>query len=288
MKNDIRYSELVFLRALSKGEIPYFSSISKEQTEAVSLYASMYIEMAATLLEELYIRFDNQTKQMFVKRLRAELGPYHTAPSGIPEHLWHDPREAIEQFLNGFQGAVVLRATYRGLRRIEELRDMLRNERILEPFGVLLSMQYFRRDLEDALKGGGDTSVSVLYADMDNFKRINTEFGQQAGDVVMKAYLEAIQNSLGLFGEGYRGVGDEVACIIRGQGHDRAIEMAEKIRQSVKILQCEHKGRKLPLVTASIGVVSAPPESRSMDIEAIAQDRKQLAKDNGKNCVVSK
>jgi diguanylate cyclase (GGDEF)-like protein len=155
----------------------------------------------------------------------------------------------------------VFSITYRGLRRIEELRDLLRRDRILEDFGILLSLRYFRRDADDALRRGADVAVSVIYADMDNFGIINKKFGQAAGDVVMRAYLEVVKQSIEPFGTGYRGVGDETATLIVGQGHERACGLAEKIRQGV--------------------------ESRTMDIETVAEDRKRRAKESGKNRVVA-
>ena len=223
--------------------------------------------------------------QMLVGKLRGEVS-FRVAPPNFPEWQWDNPRYALEQLFIG-NNLQRLSITYRGLRRIEELRERLARDRIMEPFGVLLSMQYFRGDLQAALKLSADIPVSVLYADMDHFKRINTEFGQSAGDVVMKAYLEAVRDGVGLYGRGYRGVGDEVAVLVRGQGHEKAIEFAEKIRKAVESLECEYEGHELPPVSASVGVASTPPKDRTMDVETVAEDRKRVAKERGRNRVVS-
>jgi diguanylate cyclase (GGDEF)-like protein len=122
---------------------------------------------------------------------------------------------------------------------------------------------------------------------MDHFKPINTKFGQSAGDVVMKAYLEVVRDRIGLIGTAYRGVGDEVAALVIGQGHQRAVELAETIRKGVESLRLEYKGIALPQVTASIGVATTPPEERKLEIETIAESRKRQAKETGRNCVVS-
>ena len=288
MNDDIRYCEFCFLNAIRKGEIDVFNSVDKNQMEAVGLSGEMYVEMASALVEDLYICFHNRETQKLVSRLRGEMLEEHR-PANIADHVWANPRQAVHDALAGHShgGLQTLRITYRGLRRIEELRDILRHDRILEPFGVLLSMQYFRKDAEDALKQSVDVPISVLYADMDNFKRINTEFGQSAGDVVMKAYLEAVRDGLGLFGSGFRGVGDEVACLVIGQGHKKAVELGEAIRKRVESIRCKYKGKQLPNVTASIGVATTPPELRAIDIETIAEDRKRAAKERGKNQVIA-
>src|SRR5205814_7916056 len=139
----------------------------------------------------------------------------------------------------------------RGLRRVEELRDVLRRDRILEHFGVLLDLRYLHIDLQDALGRPSETPVSVLYADLDSFKSINDKFGHAAGDVMLKAYLEVVRDSLGSFGTAYRGKGDEVVAIITGLGHERSVQLAEKIRKTVEAMECEYKGTRLPNVTAS-------------------------------------
>jgi len=240
--------------------------------------------MVVTLIQELYVRPDDQNLQMLVAKLRGETSA--KLPMGIPSHQWEFPRQALEDMFLA-PNSKCLRITYRGLRRIDELRDFLRRDRILEPFGVLLSMQYFRRDFEEALRGAPSIPVSVLYADMDHFKAINTNHGQEAGDVVMKAYLETIRDTIGNFGTGFRGLGDEVAVLIRGQGHQRAIEFAEKIRQGVSALECKYKETALPHVSTSIGVASSPPESPTLELESVAESRKRKAKEDGRNRVVT-
>ena len=283
--DDIRYSEMKFLSALASQKIEYFNP-----TDASKFVISgrMLIEMAAALLEDLCIRFENQNHQLLIAKLRGELfAKYDIPPAGIHRHQWENPRPAVLEIL-GQSTLPGVQITYRGLRRIEELREVLKRDRILEDFGVLLSIRYFRKDLEDALRRSSDTAVSVLYADMDDFGGINKKFGQAAGDVVMKSYLEKVRDCVGQLGTGYRGVGDETCALIVGQDHNRAVEVAEKIRKAVEGMLCEFEGKHLPKVTTSIGVATTPPANRGPELEATAEDRKRAAKSNGKNLVISK
>ncbi len=285
MADDIRYSELRFLQSLPSGTSDVFNHQDSGWTELLGLNPRIFIEMVTTLIEELYVRLDDQNSHLLVGRLRGEVGGKFR-PSGIHEHEWENPRDALEHLFLGNR-LQRLRVTYRGLRRIEELREFLARDRIMEPFGVLLSIQYFRVDLEAALKGAGEVQVSVLYLDMDHFGPINKEFGHDAGDVVMKAYLEIVRDQVGIHGKAYRGRGDEVAVLIRGQGHERAVEFAEKIRRSVEAMKCNCEGHELPRVTTSIGVASAPPDGRTMDLETLAENRQRSAKEAGRNRVVA-
>lgn len=285
--DDVRYSEFVFLRAIASGvpEFEFFHAANTAQTKAVGLGGAMYVDMAATLLEDLYLRFDDQMIQLIVARLRNEVDLHHSPPNGINKFQWNNPRKAIRDLL-ATQNLQSLRITYRGLRRIEELRELLTRDRIFEPFGVLLDLRYLHRDIENALRLDSSTPVSVLCADLDDFKRINTEFGYGGGDEVMKGYLEVVRDSLGLLGTGYRGRGDEVFGLIVGQGHERAAELGNKIREGVQVMKRELKGTPLPGVTASIGLATTPPEQRTPDLETLAGDRNRRAKAGGKNRVV--
>ncbi len=286
--DDPRYSELLFLRQLANESSQFFQDQDGSRARAIGLSPNMYVDMAATLVEDLYARFDREDVQLIVARLRGEVPPTFK-PDYFHAHEWNNPRETLQNVLAGIhrQGLQRLRVTYRGLRRIEELRDLLRRDRVLEPFGILLDMRYFVRDLEEALARPPDVPVSVIYADMDNFKPINDQHGHPAGDVVMKEYLQIVLDVVGQFGTAYRGRGDETACLIIGLGHQRAAQIAETIRKKIAGLSCDHNGKKLPKVTASIGVASTPPETRSAGVETVADDRNSKAKKAGKNCIVS-
>lgn len=286
--DDIRYSEFLFLNSFTAPHGVFARSFSShpEAAAQVRLPQMQYIEMAATLLEEGYIKFENIADQVLVARVQG-LARQEAAPYGIDQWAWDNPRYGLERWLMGGRSSHTLSITYRGLRRIEELRDVLRRERVLEDFGVLLSVRYLERDAEDAIRRPADIPVSVLYADMDGFKAINERFGHDAGNVVMKAYLEAVRDAVGLLGEAYRGVGDETTTIIVGQSHARAVEIAEDIRRRVSTLQCEYKGASLPRVTASIGVATSPPGARSRDLLSVAEQRERAAKEEGKDRVMS-
>jgi diguanylate cyclase (GGDEF)-like protein len=274
MKDDVRYCEFLFLCEIEKHPLKWVNVNDAMEQQAVGLQQTMYAEMVMAMLEDLYVHPNQDEILSLAREVRGET----PRNPGIARH---------NLFTKLISGLYQFRITYRGRRRIEELRDLLKRDRILDDFGILLSIRYLRRDLEDALQRSSDIAVSVLYLDMDHFGNINKQFGQAAGDVVMKAYLESVRDSIGDFGIGYRGVGDETVGLIIGQGHEKAVKIAETIKHCVAALQCQYKEKPLPSVTVSIGVATTPPESRSMDVETLAESRKRAAKDNGKNRIVA-
>ncbi len=52
MKDDIRYSEFLFLRALANQSLDYFNPNDPKQTVAIGLHQQLYIEMAVALIED--------------------------------------------------------------------------------------------------------------------------------------------------------------------------------------------------------------------------------------------
>jgi diguanylate cyclase (GGDEF)-like protein len=282
MMEDIRYSEMLFLQAVLNKKLDLIHPSTIDSLNSFKISPEFFLGMVETLLEDMYLSFDHPPHQELVLRLRRE----HVTerPFDISEQDWIKPRTGIRNILQG-KTMYKLRITYRGVRRIEELRDILRRDRILDDFGVLLSMRYFDRDLQDALGRSPDLSISVIHADMDNFGQFNKDFGHDAGNEVMKAYLLAVRDAVGLLGTAYRVGGDETASIIVGQGRQRAHEIANGICAQVRSLRVEYNGQILPNVTASVGVATSPPAPRSHDVHTMAEAAQRKAK-AGKDRVV--
>jgi diguanylate cyclase (GGDEF)-like protein len=290
MKDDIRYSEFKFIRAIDKRDpkFQYINANNSEQQGLIGLHQILYTEMIVALAEDRYIEFDNDILQPLIGRLRGEIALECPAPRSIQDYEWRNPRAALHYRIIGASSAFGLRTTYRGMCRLEELRDLLKRDRILDPFGVLLDIRYLHRDLEDALRKSPEIPVSLVRLDLDGFKSVNDTAGHLAGDVVLTRYLETVRDCLGSLGDGYRAGGDEVVAIVIGQNHERVAQIAEKMRLEIETMKCKFKDAELPRVTASIGVATSPPDKRDLCLQEIADARQIHAKRvRGKNCVIS-
>ena len=283
--HDIRYSELRFLQSF-QAERRQVHLGSNEEAAIIGLSTALYTDLILVLLEELCVELTDIGKQLLVYRLRNETSP-DLIQSGIEDYEWANPREALRRGLQTGQISNELRITYRGRRRIEELRDVLREGRILEKFGVLLDGRHFNGDLDDAVTRSSNTSLSVIRLDLDHFKRVNDTFGHHAGDVIMTHYFRNVREVIGSFGEAYCLGGDEVAVIVPGIGHERTTAIAQRMCAAVAAMRCEHQGATLPEVSVSVGVASAPPDERSRALDRLADERLYRAKDQGRNRVVS-
>jgi len=77
--------------------------------------------MVLTLIEELYIYWDDQKSRTLVAKLRGEASGQ--CPTNMLQYDWNFPREALAKMFDTNM-CQRLRLTYRGLRRIEELREL--------------------------------------------------------------------------------------------------------------------------------------------------------------------
>ena len=130
-----------------------------------------------------------------------------------------------------------------------------------------------------------DTPVSLIFLDIDHFKRINDVHGHQAGDHVLVQLATLAMSILGdeVFA---RYGGEEFAVISRGMEVAAAQALSERIRASVEAHPFVFGDATIP-VTISIGVSRAPGPgiATSVDLVARADEALYAAKRAGRNRV---
>ena len=125
--------------------------------------------------------------------------------------------------------------------------------------------------------------AALLMLDLDRFKNTNDQHGHAAGDAVLKAFAQAVTDSLRKTDRAGRLGGEEFAILLPGTHADAAQAFAERLRASVEALPIAFENLTL-YITVSIGVTSLGPE----DVEATLKrgDRAlYLAKESGRNRV---
>jgi diguanylate cyclase (GGDEF) domain len=110
---------------------------------------------------------------------------------------------------------------------------------------------YNRRELEDLDPNGHQ--YGVLMIDIDHFKRVNDQFGHEAGDEVLKRVATSITDSIRGQDIAVRHGGEEFLILLDDADEALAQQVAERIRLAVSAIDAEDlapQGR----VTISIGV----------------------------------
>jgi diguanylate cyclase len=110
--------------------------------------------------------------------------------------------------------------------------------------------------IEQATRSLRTSSVAMIVLDIDEFKKINDDFGHPAGDAVILGVVDCLRRIAG--DEGYLGRvgGEEFTVLLPAYESDAALELAERMRAAIgETLVVEPVNRR---ITASFGVSVNP------------------------------
>jgi diguanylate cyclase (GGDEF)-like protein len=132
-----------------------------------------------------------------------------------------------------------------------------------------------------------NASIAVAFVDIDDFKALNTRFGETRVDIdILPRFMEAVEAHVFAHGHAYRFGGDEYVLTLPNM--ERA--WAESFLHSLEERVTRTKYASVDVVTTvSIGLCAVEPDCHLTDREVLARanDAKQYAKANGKACVAA-
>jgi diguanylate cyclase (GGDEF)-like protein len=141
-------------------------------------------------------------------------------------------------------------------------------------------------EFQYALRHG--SPVSLIFLDIDHFKRINDVHGHQAGDYVLTQLATLVASMIGEEQIFARYGGEEFAVVARDLDLAAAGALSERLRANVEAHPFVYGGTPIP-VTVSVGVARAPAPgiNTAADFIARADETMYAAKRGGRNRVVS-
>ena len=153
-------------------------------------------------------------------------------------------------------------------------------------YNVRYFMDTCKKELRRSLRYS--VPLSLLFLDLDQFKRINEEFGHVEGSQVLNRLCRLLGKHVRQVDTLARYGGDEFAILLVDTDHVEALAVAERIRvavQAEKFLLAEDSSLDL---TVSVGVATSPGHGVERDEFIDAADRAMFqAKASGRNCVYS-
>jgi diguanylate cyclase (GGDEF)-like protein/PAS domain S-box-containing protein len=143
----------------------------------------------------------------------------------------------------------------------------------------------FAKELERTLvRLRADTSLAVLYVDLDHFKSINDGYGHGVGDQVLACAARRLESQLGAHDIAARLGGDEFAVILtRVQQPDQVVNVAQRIVDSI----CEpmQLDRLHLQIGASVGIAFGPGDAETSEqLLRCADLALYHAKEQGRGC----
>jgi len=185
-------------------------------------------------------------------------------------------------------------------RELTEIRRQLEDKnRLLERLSALDSLTQIanRRRFDGVLRqewrrAARDLSpLSLVFCDIDYFKRFNDTYGHQAGDECLVRVAQTMDETLNRAADlAARYGGEEFVALLVDTEPEGARTLAERIRTRIEGLRVEHRSSDVgAFLTVSLGVATVVPRPglRPEDLVDLADRALYAAKQGGRNRVAS-
>jgi diguanylate cyclase (GGDEF)-like protein len=126
----------------------------------------------------------------------------------------------------------------------------------------------------------GDT-FSIMLLDIDHFKRFNDLHGHDAGDLVLKSFVNAVRKTIRKIDSFGRWGGEEFMVLVYDSRQVDLRVIGEKILKSVVDCEVNYQGKRLH-VTASMGIATWQGGSFDETV-SLADKAMYQAKESGRN-----
>ena len=130
--------------------------------------------------------------------------------------------------------------------------------------------------------------LSVLFADVDNFKAINDTYGHDAGDSVLRELAARFRRNTRNIDLACRVGGEEFVIVMPDTGLERACQVGERLRSCIAAEPFQANGDTQLEVTASVGIATLDgPHDSAEGLLKRADQALYVAKRGGRNRVVA-
>jgi diguanylate cyclase (GGDEF)-like protein len=177
-------------------------------------------------------------------------------------------------------------------RQLEDKNRLLERLSALDTLTGIANRRRFddvlRQEWKRAARVG--SCLSLLFCDIDHFKRFNDTYGHQAGDDCLVRVAQAMEDTLNRPADlAARYGGEEFVGLLVDTDAEGARLLAERVRVRVEGLEIEHSPSDVAAVlTVSLGAAALVPKigMRPEDLVNLADQALYAAKQGGRNRVV--
>lgn len=171
-----------------------------------------------------------------------------------------------------------------------DLEDVTRESRT-DPLTGLSNRKVFDEQMSKQSEAAEkhEKPLSLIFGDVDHFKKVNDNWGHQLGDQVLKLIANILQANVDEGVTVARYGGEEFGVVLPNTPLDRAVRLADKIRELVASKQVKKKssGESIGRITMSFGVTEFSPGEPVSEFIQRADTCLYAAKDSGRNQVAA-
>ena len=152
----------------------------------------------------------------------------------------------------------------------------------------LFNYRHFKQVLQNEMDRSkrGSIPTSLVLADIDHFKKVNDEYGHEAGNMVLKQAADICRGEVRTTDVVCRYVGEAFAIIFPETHLNLAVKVADRIREEIATTPIELEDREIN-ITVSMGAsvyVKTSVIDRVDFIDSVSRFL-QEAKNSGRNCI---
>jgi diguanylate cyclase (GGDEF)-like protein len=179
-----------------------------------------------------------------------------------------------------------VRAAYIGL---EKKNRSLRRDSMIDPligtWNRTAIIRLLKQETEQCKKEG--KPLSLVFADIDSFKKINEKHGRNEGDRILMKMASRLRSCIHPGDTLGRYEGEKFMIIMPGASHAVAKAIAQRL-QTVIMSHAEPVGNETVNLTISSGTVSTDmfPDAAIDELVFRVDSALQAAKNAGRNCVI--
>lgn len=169
--------------------------------------------------------------------------------------------------------------------KLKESEEKYRTLSIEDGLTRLYNSRYFYKILDDERSRVAryNQRLTLLFIDIDDFKKYNDVYGHLEGDAVLSRFGQLVKKSLRVADTAFRYGGEEFVILLPMTGKMEGVQLAERIRAAFEreiFVPCPQSEVQM---TLSIGVAQFHREETAEAFVKRADERMYSAKQAGKN-----
>ena len=182
---------------------------------------------------------------------------------------------------------ITIQQAAKGIKYSNKLRD-ISEQAIIDSLSGLYNQRYFKEMLSKTVSRAVryPEKISLILLDLDNFKKINDDYGHLAGDKIISAVGKTILETIREIDISARYGGDEFAILLPNTDSKGSITLAEKIKSNFENKLMKMNELKIK-PTFSLGIATFPDNAETKnDLFEKSDEALYEAKNLGKNIII--